>query len=172
MQWTVESECEELLRKYREIVRLRQAAPDEDPKEAMAALAREFPGSLREADNLPMRELERRVEALEAMQGGTRLPETWMLAVSRYHRLTRGALVIKRWLKGRKVLDATITDELLGALSTLPFPGDTRLWSDDLAAVARPPAGRLTHLVLERLGEELELTLSEVRTLLFSLPLD
>jgi hypothetical protein len=172
MQWTVGSEGEELLRKYREILRLRRAPADEDPKEAMAALAREFPGSLREADDLPMRELERRVEALEVIQRGTPPPETWMLAVSRYHRLTRGALAIKRWLRGRKLLDAGIEAELLAALSTLPFPEDTKLWRDDLAAVARPPGGRLTRLVVERLGREMEMTVSEVRTLLFSLPLD
>jgi hypothetical protein len=175
MQRTLERECEELLRKYREIVGLRRAPPDEDPREAMATLAREFPGALREADDLPMSELERRVDQLEGIRrGATFQPTMWMLAISRYHRLTRGALVIKRWLKGRKALDG-VEDELRAALPTLPFPGDTCLWANSLAAVARPPAGRLTRLVVERLGGELGIPASEVRALLFSpsgLPLD
>lgn len=155
-----------LHRKYAEILRLRRAAtssPEHDPRLELAALAREFPGALREIDVLALGEIEARLVALQRVeQGGPILP--WMTAVARFHELMRGALVTKRWLsqsRGRHGDRGRFEAEIVG----LPFGAEALVWASSLARVARPPRGRLSHLVLEKLAEDLGLALSEAQAL-------
>jgi hypothetical protein len=158
-----------LRRKYEEIVRLRrleEAGDGGDPRRAMAALAAEFPGALREADDLPMDELLLRVTARSgALQGEAVAP--WMRTMARFHALTRGALCAKRWLGGRK----TANDDLLAAFDresgALCYADDARTWRNELLAVAAPPRGRVTELVFARMALELGVSADEVRREVF-----
>src|SRR5437016_9436345 len=59
--------------KYEEMLRLRvahDAGTEGDPREAMAALASQFPGALREIDDPPISEIRARVDALRAAEAG------------------------------------------------------------------------------------------------------
>jgi hypothetical protein len=94
-------------------------------------LAREFPGSLRELDVLPLPELEARAAALETAASGGSI-EPWMRWMARHHELLRAALAVK---SGRLAAD-------LGVSETFA------------AACARPPQGRLVSLVLAELARE------------------
>jgi hypothetical protein len=160
-----------LLRKYREIVRLRResdADPGVDPRAAMAALAAEFPGALREADELPMAELLRRVRELEAALDSGAEPAPWMTAIARFHALTRGALSAKRWLAGRKEVDEALVGAFEEGTGALLHPVDARAWAGDLHLLADPPRGRLTEAVFAKLAVEVGRDVREVRLLVFS----
>ena len=72
----------------------------------MAALAARFPGALREIDGLELEEIRRRIRQLEAVVLDEGSVQSWMLAIDLFHRLTRGALSAKSWLRGQKRIDA------------------------------------------------------------------
>lgn len=142
-----------------------------DPRAEMASLARAFPGALRELDELPMELLERRVRELEQLVGEEEsragederarspLPApSWVLAVWAYHRLARGALAAKRWLRGAAVLaDAPeARGRLLEDVSRGVVHADAAAWCDELPALVRPAGGRLMPLVTARLARELD----------------
>jgi hypothetical protein len=150
--------------KYSEMLRLRLAnteGGEEEPVARRADLASRFPGALREIDELPLEEIRARLAALDAAAaGGDAAP--WMLAVWRFHELTRAILAAKRWIGARRATDDA------AALEPPPEPPeDARPWIDDLARVARPPGGKLSKLVLERLGRELSVTPEEASALVF-----
>jgi hypothetical protein len=88
---------ERLTRKYAELLALRaEALSAEEARPRLRALAREFPGALRELDALPMAELERRHRAfVAAAQTGT-AGEAWMVWMVAYHDALRLALAHKR----------------------------------------------------------------------------
>src|SRR4051812_43200333 len=75
-----------------------------DPRPAMAELARDFPGALREIDELPINVIRERIEALTVAEKDRARVEPWMHAHAIFHRLARGALVAKRWLEGRALM--------------------------------------------------------------------
>jgi hypothetical protein len=164
------NEIAALLRKYEEILRLRRlaAAGDVgDPRRAMAALALEFPGALREADALPLSELEHRVGALRDVQRALAPSALWMDAITRFHALTRGALCAKAWLRGRRTFDEEATRAFTLDATTLCYGTDANAWKDDLARLANPPRGRVTDLVFERLASQLGIELEEAKRLVF-----
>jgi hypothetical protein len=149
--------------KYREMLRLRAAVEggdaqrdrdSDDEAAARRALAARFPGALRELDELPTEEIRARVAAL-----ASDVEPEWAFAVWRYHELTRAALAAKRWLAGARNASAN-------ANAGEP-PDDALLFRDDLARIARPPHGRLSVLVFERLARELSLTPAEARARVF-----
>jgi hypothetical protein len=157
----------ELRTKYEEILRLRLAhgSTDEpDPRAAMAALAREFPGALREIDELPLDELRARIDAIVATERGA-APLPWMLATARYHALTRGALCAKSWLAGRKEVTGETRAAFAREANALCWADDARAWEGDLAAIASPPRGRVTDLVFARVAAEIGVTEDEARAL-------
>jgi hypothetical protein len=78
---------ERLLHKYLEIARLRRNVSAEPPTQAMRALAAEFPGALRELDQVPQAVLEARIAELEQVARGATPPAAWMLALVRFHEL-------------------------------------------------------------------------------------
>ncbi|MDB4940652.1 MAG: hypothetical protein JWP97_186 [Labilithrix sp.] len=126
-----------------------------DPRRAMAELAREFPGVLREIDRLPLDAIEQRIASLrEALEDGARR-EPWMDAMVAFHRLACSALAAKRFLAGRDV-----TPALARAL-----PPEAAEWRDDLPRVGRPPRGRLMDVVRERLARELGIDVAAARAL-------
>src|SRR4051812_10405817 len=84
---------------------LHDAGDPEDPRRAMAALACRFPGALREIDELPLQEITDRIDALRAAEADPAQELPWMRAIARFHALTRGALVAKKWLRGSRTPD-------------------------------------------------------------------
>lgn len=164
----------ELRTKYEEMLRLREAhaagdPSDADPRRAMAALAAQFPGALREIDELPMEEIRARIDALRAAENGGAAP-AWMGATALFHSLTRGALCAKRWLAGRKVIDASTRDAFEREASRLCYAEEARAWSSELHRIAAPPQGRVTELVYERIAAALAVPVREARILVFGLP--
>lgn len=165
----------ELLGKYVEMLAMRaeHASGVEDAEAVrprMAELAMRFPGALREIDDLELDEIRRRVATLERVLDGEREPEPWMGAVARFHELTRGALCAKRWLAGRKRVDASVQAAFEASIEGLAFPEEARSWTHDLARIASPPRGRVTDLVFARLAQELGASERAARRLVFGTP--
>jgi hypothetical protein len=157
--------------KYERMLRLRELHEraaretgfvEPDPRGAMAELARAYPGALREIDELPLAVIEARIAELEAAEIDLARVVMWMTAQSRFHALARGALAVKGWLRGRP-LGPVVTDAFASALPTLPHAEDAELWRNDLAAIARPPRGRLMDLVYVRLAGELSVDVAAAR---------
>lgn len=157
--------------KYEQMLRLRQLharakeEPDfiePDPRPAMAALARLYPGALREIDELPLDVIERRIAEVAAAELDASCIAPWMTAQAAFHRLARGALAVKRWLAGRTPTPE-IDEAFAAALATLPEREDALAWATDLAAVAKPPRGRVMDLVYEKLALELGVDVSAAR---------
>jgi hypothetical protein len=160
-----------LLAKYATMLALRvERIPEEEMRRRMAELALRFPGSLRELDDLELREIRRRVEALDAVLGGRAQPEAWMEAVALFHALTRGALAAKRWLGGRKRVDAALARRFAAEHGSLPFAEDARSWADELEGIASPPRGRLTEVVFARVARTLGVGQAQARRLVFGVP--
>jgi hypothetical protein len=167
------AQIEELWLKYVEMLRLRldDASPAPgDPRVAMADLARRFPGSLREIDELPLGVIRARIEALEAARADPTKAEPWMAALAMFHALTRGALSVKRWLGGRKAIDEDCARAFALEAPSLPHADDVLRWCNDLARLASPPRGRVTDLVYERIAADLGLDDAAARVLTFGLP--
>jgi hypothetical protein len=165
----------ELRAKYAEMLsmRLEHAAGTEDLERVrgrMAELASRFPGALRELDDLTLDEIRARVHGLDAALGGTAEAEPWMEAAARFHALARGALAVKRWLAGRKRIDAAVERAFAHAAPTFAFPDDARRWTHALARVASPPRGRVMDAVFARLAEELGTSERAARRLVFGTP--
>jgi hypothetical protein len=164
---------EELRAKYAEMLamRLEHASGAEDPaavRRRMGTLAARFPGALREIDDLELEEIQRRIAALDDVLAERRPADAWMEAVALFHALARGALVAKRWLAGRKRVDARTEAAFAESLSELPFGRDAGAWGGELARVASPPGGRLTALVFVRLARVLGVSEREARRLVFA----
>jgi hypothetical protein len=160
------AELVELKWKYEEMLRLRLAdlaSPGGDPRREMAALAERFPGSLRELDELPLEAITTRVDELSQCIAGGAVTAPWMLASARFHRLMRGALAVKRSLRTHRPGESALGRAVLEKLEGLPHAEDAWAWADDVDRIARPPRGRLTALVFERLADELGISPSEAR---------
>ena len=164
-----------LARKYDALADLRERREQGAgvaPRGELRALAREFPGALRELDTLPRAEIERRRASLRAtLPGDAAAPwMTWMIA---YHATMRVALFIKARLArsrdpGGDRLGSGLPDELARQIahdaarhSGLPID------EPFVHAVARPPARRVNAAVFERLGRELGVPADEMWQTLF-----
>jgi hypothetical protein len=158
-----------LREKYEEMLRLRLDASGADPRRAMAALASRFPGSLREIDDLTIDALRSRARDL-ALAEGNGAVAPWMEAIHLFHVLTRGALCAKKWLGGRKAVDAQVRADFDRDASSLCWGDDARGWSADLARLASPPRGRVTDLVYEAIAARLGVTEDDARLLAFGIP--
>ena len=170
---------EQLRRKYGEMLSMRLAHDSGAESEArarqrMAELASRFPGSLREIDQLELAVIRERIDRLEAALRGEAPVERWMEAMGLFHSLARGALRAKRWLAGRKTVDAVTaaeyesnvgdpTDPAVGASAV----ADGLAWTSELARIAAPPRGRIMDLVFDRLARTLGTTEREARRLVF-----
>ncbi len=163
----------ELRSKYAEMhaMRLADAGGADDARRVrlrMQRLAERHPGALREIDALPLAEIRRRIAALDAVLAGEREPDPWVEAVARFHALTRGVLVAKRWLGRRRRVDDALQREFERELLALPYPEDSRAWSAHLALVAAPPRGRLMDAVFTRVAASMGLPVATVRALVFA----
>jgi hypothetical protein len=163
---------EALLLKYTEILTMRAAgivAQEGEPgiQARMAELASRFPGALRELDDLELDEIRRRIEALEAAIGDASRVERWMEAMTLFHSLARGALCAKRWLSGRRHVDADLERDYAASVHALRFPDDARAWSGQLDRIASPPRGRVSLAVLARVGHHFGTTERAANHLVF-----
>jgi len=145
-------QASDLLAKYVEMRALRTTECD-NPRPRLRALSEQFPGALREIDQLPLDVIDARIAALE--RGAT---EPWMRATALFHVQMREALRIKRTLGRRPITDA------LRARIFQAHPS-ARAW--DLERLARPPRGRVSEFVCERIAREMNVAPAEVRTLVF-----
>jgi hypothetical protein len=172
-----------LREKYREIKRLRTVDAEHvarghahDPKPEMAALARRFPGALRELDELPMAQIDARLTALDGALAEQRVPEWAALQVA-YHGTYRFALRIKRRAARKGALDDTALqhaiDTLLARARAEPDDGepDEPCVSDfdaaELRAILRPASGRLQPWVLAHVARALAVEPFAVSAALF-----
>lgn len=140
-----------LARKYRTLLAVRREklrTGEHTRRETMRELAREFPGSLRELDTLPLAELERRASALEAAAGGAPA-QRWMSWLLEFHALLGAALYIKGRLRGAREVAPSLAAELSRAASERV---GTALDQSFAVACARPPGGRLLAVVASELG--------------------
>ncbi|HEY4016298.1 MAG TPA: hypothetical protein VGM06_23345 [Polyangiaceae bacterium] len=164
-------ELEELVHKYLEILSMRTAPQGEaETRARMSALARRFPGALRELDDLELPEILRRLAGLRAVLEAGAEVEAWMRAVAAFHALARGALSAKRWLSGRKDVDAGVEQAFAAALPKLAFPDDARVWQTELPRLALPPAGRVTNAVFALVARRTGVTEPEAQRLVFGVP--
>jgi len=117
----------------------------------LRALAREFPGSLRELDTVHMEEIDRRARALIEAADGVVAVEAWMTWMSAYHATMRTALFVK----ARVARAPALSDDLARALAEIATAHFCQpIYIAFICAVAAPPRGRLNALVFDRLGEK------------------
>jgi hypothetical protein len=158
--------------KYREIKRLRDedaAGLTHDPKPEMAELARRFPGALRECDELPMEEIERRLAALEDALAQRAAPPQWVALQIGYHGWMRAALRIKRLAAGRRADQAaTVLNELAQHYRAEPDEPPLAAFDEpSLRAILEPSEGRLNPWVYARVAEQHGVEPDQVRRALF-----
>jgi hypothetical protein len=161
--------------KYLEIKRLRDehaAGLAHDPKLEMAELARRFPGALRECDELPMAEIERRLAVLEDAVAQRAPAPQWAALQIGYHGWMRAVLRIKRIAAGRRAVDAAAVLEEL-ARGYRPEPDEPALAILDegsVRAILEPSEGRLNPWVYLRVADQHGVAPDEVRAALFLRP--
>jgi hypothetical protein len=157
-----------LARKYQSIAELRrarEAGGDVAPRAVLRALAREFPGALKELDTLPMDDIEHRVRALSLAAKGANV-EPWMKWMIAYHATMRAALFVKARVARAPLLANKIVRETAAqATQRSGLPIDEAF----VRAVAAPPKGRLNWVVFERLAAELGTTPEAMWRALFPL---
>ena len=134
-----------LVDKYQKMLELRQqltGPPDAPARAKMKALARAFPGALRELDTLPTEEIQRRLQAL-----GSGIREPWMRWMARYHELMRAALEIRA---GRAAIGERSESLPRGRAERLARSIDEAFAEQ----VKAPPRGRLMVVVFDRIAAE------------------
>jgi hypothetical protein len=155
-----------LLRKYETIAKLRRdraRSGARAERSALRALAREFPGALRELDTVTLVEIDKRRRTLaQAAVGGP--VETWMAWMVTYHATMCAALLVKaRVAKSRALSEELLRRARTDAARLSPIPIDDAF----VRAVARPPDGRLNVAVFERLGRQFGVPPDEIWQALF-----
>lgn len=153
--------------KYQRILRLRNEPTLTPPTAELRSLARQFPGALRELDRLPLPIIEARLAAVQrALLHGAE-PEVWMRVHASYHGYMRATLRIKRWSRSWP----SDSEAALRALAEryVPAADEPDLAHFDaslLAAVRKPPTGRLNPLVLTAVARLHDMEVKEVADLL------
>jgi hypothetical protein len=160
---------EELLalqRKYdtlAELRRARAAGGAVAERAVLRALAREFPGALRELDTVTLEDIDARRVALGSAAAGGAI-EPWMAWMVAYHRTMRAALIVKgRLARARDVSDSIVADAREEASRRTGLPMDEAF----VRSVARPPQGRLNRAVFERLGQNFGVSADDIWQALF-----
>lgn len=149
-------------RKYRILTELRRGAGTVASAE-LRALAGEFPGALRELDGLPLKVLDERLAAVLRAERGERR-EAWIEGIIAYHRHMRVALAVKRRLGAVRCLDSALAREIAQQVAA---ELNEHCAPAFVERVAKPPGGRLNHVVFRCLESELGTPYAELEELLF-----
>jgi len=158
--------------KYAEMLRMRRedlaSGGAHDPKQDMRALARRFPGALREIDELPLEEIEARVAAREGVVAGRAEPPEWAIYFVDYHGWMRAALRIKLLCRGCAGTEAAV-ERVRADYTAEPDepPPDRACDPAVVAAIVRPAGGRLNPWIFARIAEAHGVTPDHVRDTLF-----
>jgi hypothetical protein len=164
-----------LVDKYERMTALRatlgRGAPSTEDRERLRALARDFPGALRELDTIDDAELARRRAASREAE-----PAAWLRWMAAYHTLMRRALALRRG--DRSELDSTHGDSIEGREATVS--GDVALprrngsaqrelgIDDEFAdAIRSPRHGRMNVVVFEALARRFALPVATLWDALF-----
>ncbi|HYO95545.1 MAG TPA: hypothetical protein VER33_13580 [Polyangiaceae bacterium] len=149
-------------RKYRTLTEWRRRSGGVASAE-LRALAGEFPGALRELDALPLEVLDERLAAVARAESGEQ-GEAWIEGIVAYHRRMRVALAVKRRLGAVRCLEPAlaraIAEQVAAELNEHCAP-------TFVEGVAKPPGGRLNHVVFRYLESELGKPRAELEQLLF-----
>ena len=129
----------------------------------LRALAREFPGALRELDTVTLAEIDDRQRAL-AEAADTGRVEAWMGWMADYHTTMRAALIIK----GVLLRSGDLSDPVvLCAKEEASQRTGLSIDDDFVRNVAHPPQGRLNRVVFERLGRNFGVSPDQIWQALF-----
>lgn len=111
---------------------------------AVAALARRWPGAVRELDTLPPAELAARREALRAAATGEGAVPVWALVHDAWHRVMAAALWVKARVRRDDAEDRAREEALAAEASRR---AGLAVGEGFVASVRRPPGGRLVAVV-------------------------
>ena len=165
------ADLQDLVEKYELLDLLTRGGPGRtvERRDAIRAITKRFPGAMREWDDAPAAELDRRREAAHylrrifaedpaAAEALLALPEHACLryAIDLHARL-RAALVVKRWLRGRPVSDD------LAATAKRDFGVDRAR----VECISAPPGGRYTQVVYAELAAAHGVSVEELKAALF-----
>lgn len=156
--------------KYRRMLEMRRmhdTGVEQDPRAEMRALAQQFPGALREIDELPLDVIAQRVEQLSAVVDGNAPPLSWMAWMVEYHGHWRAALRIRRMGLPRVDVAVALQQLQQAYVAAHDEPPLTSFDAETLAAVLKPANGRLNPWVLSRIAEAHGVEMSEVHAQLF-----
>lgn len=156
------SELLALARKYGALAEIRRAAAAADSA-VLRALAREFPGALRELECLPLDAIDQRLDAVSFASDGAE-PQLWIPWMVAYHARMRLALAVKHRLGVDQNLDDARAARV--ALAVAAELG-CDCGEDFVERVAQPPGGRLNALVFELLEVEFGRPAAEIESALF-----
>jgi hypothetical protein len=161
------SDLRALARKYKALAALRarrdgggNPAPDRALAVELRALAREFPGCLRELDTLGAAELQRRAASTAAAaqsvdangDSDAAAHEPWMPWISSYHGLMRAALEIRRRTKASPAHASATTPALATLAADATRIAGVAVDVTFVQAVSAPPQGRIGIVVLRLLA--------------------
>jgi hypothetical protein len=164
-----------LLDKYETLVVLRErreaveAAGDlgfapgeaEERRLAFRALARRFPGALRELDRHSARVLRGKAEAVRRAES----PARWMLVTLDFHAFLREVLAVKHFLAVHAPVPMAI-DEAMAAACRAAVPASAGAWdgrADSVDRWRRPPSGRVLPAVVAEVAARHGLSIDEAR---------
>lgn len=138
----------DLARKYAELVRLRDGTTGFS-RARLSELSREFPGALRELDALPLEELSERLKLAEASARRGAALAPFVDWIRTYHDMMRLALGVRAQLGNQRAPDPRLVSDIVAAFESAL---DGTCDAEFVNAVARPPEGRLNHVVFARLS--------------------
>jgi len=161
----------QLREKYRRMLSMRRdhdSGVEHDPRQQMRELAIQFPGALRELDELPLATIESRIDQLGAVIEQPASPAPWMLWMVEYHGHLRAALRVKRFGLPLHDLDRALAQLRRAYVAAIDEPSvETFASHEALAAVLKPVGGRLSGWAFARIAERYGVEADEVRTALF-----
>lgn len=156
--------------KYRRMLEMRRmhdTGVEEDPRAEMRALAQQFPGALREIDELPLDVIAQRIEQLSAVVDQQAPLSSWMVWMVEYHGHWRAALRIRRMGLPRVDVDVALQQLQHSYVAAHDEPPLAAFDTETLLAVLKPANGRLNPWVLSRIAEAHGVATSDVYAQLF-----
>ena len=154
-----------LARKYRALVELRHARAhtgETAARHTLLALARAYPGALRELDRTPLLLLEARRAACKRVLSGDDVEAPWMAWMCAYHEHLGVAFALKRAARAGGATPAEAA-ELAECVERLGGPTYAR-------ALLAPPGGRVVPVVLAQLASRFDVPRATLETALFGAP--